>query len=201
MHEGTQPGIEDVLGFWFGDSATGGSVDRERQRLWFGGGDALDREIGARFGALVEQALAGKLPEWRASARGRLALVILIDQFARNVFRGTARAFAGDVQARELARATLAEPLAPLERMFLLLPFEHSEDMDDQDFAVAGYEALAHEAPAESRAFLAACVGHAEQHRDMIRRFGRFPHRNRALGRASTAAELAWLETAPRFGQ
>jgi uncharacterized protein (DUF924 family) len=145
-----------------------------------------------RFGAAVEAALAGTLPAAWASAP--LAEILLLDQFTRNAFRGTARAFAGDARALAIAQRVVAaggdRPLDPVWRLFVYLPFEHAEDIAMQDEAVRLVGALA---AADPR--FADPLDYAHRHRDVIRRFGRFPHRNPILGRASTADELAFLAT------
>ncbi len=174
-----------VLRFWFGDEPL--AVRGE----WFRKDPAFDQDIRERFGALVERALAGPLG-WDADPASRLAEVIVLDQFPRNLFREQARAFAGDARARTIALSLIDAGddarLHPLQRWFAYLPLEHAEDLALQHRSVALFEALAREDPS-----MAGALDYAERHRDVIRRFGRFPHRNRALGRESTAAELGYL--------
>jgi uncharacterized protein (DUF924 family) len=187
MSDATTPGA--VLAFWF-------EGDRETLReRWFTPDAAFDAAIRARFGALVAPAAAGAFDPWAATPEGALALCLLLDQFPRNLHRGTARAYACDPKAREIARAAVLRDrhdlrLTATERVFLYLPFEHSEDMADQDLSVALFEGLrdhpAHRAPGGT-------IDYAWRHWLVIREFGRFPHRNAALGRASTAAERAYL--------
>jgi uncharacterized protein (DUF924 family) len=176
-----------VLEFWFGPEP-----GRPRAE-WFRKDPAFDAEVGRRFGAMHAQAAAGGMEDWCDTVRGNLALVIVLDQFSRNLFRDDARAFAQDARARSCARAALARgddlELSPVERQFLYLPFEHSEVAADQDIGVAKMREL--EAFEETRGL----TQWAEKHRAIIQRFGRFPHRNRALGRASTPEETAFLET------
>ncbi len=173
-----------VLDFWFGDEP----VARPQ---WFRKDPAFDAQIGARFSALFESTLAGA--RFGDSPAERLAALVVLDQFTRNVFRDTPRAFAGDAAALGLALdlCERGEDLAlPLwQRAFAYLPFEHAEDLAMQDRAVAAFEALAREHPQAT-----AMLDYAHRHREVIRRFGRFPHRNAILGRASTADELAFLE-------
>jgi len=178
----------DVLDFWF-------SQDR---KAWFEKNPAFDEQIRGRFLALVEQALRGELNLWRSEPSGFLALVILLDQFPRNIFRGSARAFAGDQLARDAARIILDngwdKSMAPDERMFVYLPFEHSESLADQERCLALMK--------EISAFpeTADLPKWAEAHLAIIRRFGRFPHRNAALGRESTPEEITFLkEPGSRF--
>jgi uncharacterized protein (DUF924 family) len=181
------PTWEAVLDFWFGPLAARGKARPE----WFRKDDAFDAEIRRRFGALHRAAAVQSLEPWRASPEAMLALVVVLDQFSRNLFRGEARAFAQDAHARECAREALDRGddllLLPVERQFLYLPFEHSEDLSDQDRGVELMRTL--DAFEETR----GTVAWAEKHRVIIGRFGRFPHRNAALGRASTPAELEFL--------
>lgn len=199
---------DDILDFWFGDAASGDADALQAAfRRWFGGGAAFDRRIERQFGDAIERALAGGYSEWEGEARSRLALVLLLDQFPRNVFRGTARAFAGDARALRLARDAvgngLLEALTPVERVFLLMPYQHAEDRDVQRESVARFAELVREdVPDHVRKLLASSHDYAVRHCEIVTRFGRFPYRNEALGRASSDAELAWLaESNERFGQ
>lgn len=189
----------EVLRWWFGDAEDDGAVIAGKGAIWFRGGAAVDAEIRARFADLREQAVAGNLDAWLASPRGRLALVILVDQFSRNLFRGDARAFAHDPLALGWARAAVADGthrlLRPIERVFLYLPFEHSEALADQERSLELYGALAGEVPATLAERFDGFLDYARRHHEIIARFGRFPHRNAVLGRASTAAETAFLQT------
>jgi uncharacterized protein (DUF924 family) len=187
--------IETILGYWIGDDV----LTPERQALWFGGRPETDAFIRREFAAELERGARGELGEWTATPRGRLALVVVLDQFSRNAWRGTPRAFAQD----PLALATSLDGLArgdesvlrPVERAFLYLPLEHAEDPAMQERSVECFTRLADEAPA-----LAGFLDYAREHRDLITRFGRFPARNAVLGRPSTAEELAWLaEGGARF--
>ncbi len=172
--------IDGLLRFWF---------DPAQRERWFDADPAFDCLVRDRFGDLLADGAAGSLDGWRdrAPPRGALALCLVLDQLPRNVWRGTARAFATDARAREVARwaiaAGLDRSLRPEERLFLYLPFEHSEDLADQERSVALFEGLGDP----------GWLGYAVRHRDIVRRFGRFPHRNAALGRASTAEELDFL--------
>jgi uncharacterized protein (DUF924 family) len=175
-----------VLDFWLNPrDAAGQPLWREE---WFKRDDALDGAIAAKFKDAVDQALAGKLDAMAADAEGALALVILLDQFPRNIYRSTARAFAGDRQARKIADKAIARgwdrPLPKYNRMFLYLPFEHSENLDDQDRSVRLFAALDDDNLSK----------YALAHRDIVARFGRFPHRNAVLGRASTVEEIEFLK-------
>ena len=182
-----------VLDFWFGPpDAEDFGVSRE---VWFRGGPAFDG-LCRQFEPAVEEALAGGFDNWRGRERPCLALILLLDQFPRNIYRGTARAFAGDAHARELVRFALArgyDRAAPgALRNFFYLPLEHSEALADQELAVRLFDAWGN---AEGREA-------ARKHREIIRRFGRFPHRNAVLGRPSTPEEDAFAaDPGNRFGQ
>jgi uncharacterized protein (DUF924 family) len=185
--------IRDILDFWFlplSDPEHG-----KPQEFWWDSTPELDAEIRSRFGALLDRAVAGELDAWRKSPDGALALILLCDQFARNIHRRTPRAFAGDATARATARYALARnyPAAYGEdmRLFFFMPFQHSEDLGDQDFCCALFANLGDGTNEK----------YAIDHRDIVARFGRFPHRNEVLGRPSTAEELDYLKTAERFGQ
>ncbi|MEE4360391.1 MAG: DUF924 family protein [Pseudomonadales bacterium] len=199
--------IQEIQTFWFGELAEGFSHPDQRRR-WFMADAALDAQITERFGADVELALAGGLDHWPLSANGRLALILLLDQFTRNLFRGQPRAFAGDPRALELARIGVSrgddQLLPPEPRVFLYLPFEHSESRADQNTSVVLFERL-HDAVAsdpKAAKVIEDYLHHARAHREIIERFGRFPHRNEGLARPSTDAEVAWLaEDGRRFGQ
>lgn len=199
--------IEALLAFWFGDLEAG-LCSAERRRDLFRADPDFDAALRERFGEEVEAALLGERDHWGASARGRLALVLLLDQLPRNLFRGTPRAFAGDASALAQARDAVAEgqdealPLEP--RMFLYLPFEHAEDLAAQQEGlalVAGV--LAAQRPgSEAASVVERYLGHAREHATLIEAFGRFPHRNAVLGRTPTDAEAAHLARDGRsFGQ
>ncbi|HET7728624.1 MAG TPA: DUF924 family protein [Usitatibacter sp.] len=178
-------GFDEVLGFWFGP-------ERGRSRReWFAKDPGFDASIRERFGALHARAAARGLEAWRASPEPMLALVIVLDQFSRHLYRGDGRAFAQDAHARECVAEALVRgddlALLPVERQFLYLPLEHSEDAADQDRAVELMRSL--EAFEETRGLAEWAV----KHREVIARFGRFPHRNEALGRPSTPDELDFL--------
>lgn len=179
----------DVLSFWFGEP---GSAEYLRARdLWFTRSDATDRLIAERFGPVVDRALAGEHDDWAATPRGALALVVLLDQFTRNVFRGTPRAFAGDARALAIATRLVDTSrdmtLAPVERWFVYMPLEHSERLLDQYESVRLFERLAADG-------LDAPLDWARRHFEVVRRFGRFPHRNAILGRESTPEEIEFLK-------
>jgi len=200
----------EVLEFWFGTGPLDAARLAERSTFWFGGdgaeaGAARDALIREKLEPLLERAARGELSSWAASPKRRLALVLLFDQVPRNCYRGTAAAFAFDREALALSVEGLQlaadAALDPLERIFFYLPLEHAESMEAQDACVAAMERLVAEAPADLRAFCENTLKYAEAHRDIVAKFGRFPHRNRALGRASTEAEREWLQINDGFGQ
>jgi len=205
----------DVLEFWFGAGSGSAPFDAarlaERSTFWFGGDGAAavaarDAEIRARLEPMLERAARGEFAGWASSPKRRLALIILFDQVPRNVYRGTAAAFAFDREALALTvegmHLAADAALDPLERLFFYLPLEHAESIEAQDAAVAAFDRLVHDAPPELREFCAYCAEYARQHREIILKFGRFPHRNALLERESTPAEREWMaETGERFGQ
>ncbi len=199
------PDADRVLTFWLEDGLQQGWPSRNLADKWFGGGAALDQTIERDFGDNVRSAVAGKLTTWEAHPLDRLALVILLDQFTRNVFRSQAQAFAGDTRAQALVQDGIMRgwdrqlPLAGT--VFFYMPLMHAEDLALQETCVACFKALAADAPAERRQGLLGNVKFAKQHRDIIARFGRFPYRNAAMGRSSNTEELAFLRDGPRFGQ
>jgi len=181
------PAAQAVLDFWFGDPPT--PVPR---KPWFSQDADFDRLIAERFGATLEAALSDHLVSWGNEPQAVLARIVLLDQFTRNVFRGTARAFAGDDRALAAAQALVAaggdRTLSGLQRWFVYLPFEHAEDLAMQQQSLELFDVLAAEQPALAEAAL-----WAHKHQEVIQRFGRYPHRNTILGRQSTPEELAFL--------
>lgn len=201
----THAPAQAVLEFWLGDALELGWPSQDPGRLWFGGGAALDRDIDDRFGLLVQDAIAGGLTAWESGTFDRLALVILLDQFPRNLFRGQAQAFAGDMRAQSLVTDALAKswdlqlPLAG--RVFMYMPLEHAEVLALQQESVRRFATLVAAAAPQRLQDLQGNLKYAQMHHDIIARFGRFPHRNAVLGRASTGQEQEFLKDGPRFGQ
>jgi uncharacterized protein (DUF924 family) len=179
---------QHLLDFWFGTPGSEG-CDQFRS-IWFDSTPEFDRALGERFGALAERAAKGALDPWAEDANGALALVLLLDQLPRNCHRGTARAFACDEKARDIARAALAtgldRALRPVRRLFLYLPFMHSETLADQEESLRLFAAISAD---EDAGWLRS----ARHHHAIIARFGRFPHRNGVLGRVSSRAEEDFL--------
>lgn len=178
---------ERILAFWFGTTTLADPI--EFREAWFKRDDGFDQTIRTNFAEDVDRALDGELDGMANTPEGALALLLLLDQFPRNMFRGTPKAFAGDERARKIARAALARgfdaAMSASHRIFLYLPFEHSENIADQERSVALFATLN-----DPRAY-----DYAVRHKDVIARFGRFPHRNAALGRASTPEEIEFLKT------
>ncbi len=177
-----------VLAFWFGSPDAPAAVRPE----WFRKDEAFDARIRMRFGALIDTALGGGIDDWQATPSGSLARIVVLDQFTRNVFRDTPRAFAGDPLALAGARALVARGwdlgFSGVQRWFTYLPYEHSEALADQDEALRLF-ALLRDDPLAGAAY-----DWAVRHRDVIVRFGRYPHRNAILGRVSTPDEIAFLQ-------
>lgn len=182
--------IEEILNFWFGDPQSP-TYGRSR-KVWFLKNPEFDQDIRDRFLADYQQAAAGALQHWRESPEGCLALVLLLDQFPRNMFRGDRRAFATDAQALEVAEFAIAQDvdqvLLPIQRAFIYLPLEHSEKIESQRLSVELFRQLS-DNPETADMF-----AYAVRHKDVIERFGRFPHRNQILGRTSTPEELEFLQ-------
>ena len=180
----------DILDFWF--LPPGAEGHGQPRMVWFRKDATFDEAIRARFLPDVEAALAGKLEEWIATPQGAQALLIVLDQFTRNLFRGEARCFAGDAAALRVAEMVIGkgwdQAMNVVERTFVYLPFEHSEVLADQERSLALFSALAAGNPSA-----AGFLDYAQRHHEVIVRFGRFPHRNAALGRPSTEAEIAYL--------
>jgi len=189
---------QPLLDWWFGAPAPASEVAAARGGLWFGRRDGQDAEARERFGVQVEQALAGGLGDWAQSAEGWLALILLLDQLPRMIHRATPRAFAGDRLAQALVREGQARgwdtALPAICRVFVYLVLEHAEDPVSQDRAVRCFAALREAVADAERELFNGYLDYAERHQRVIARFGRFPHRNAILGRASTVEELAFLE-------
>lgn len=198
--------IEAILSFWFDGSRSDPQQALEMVPRWFMSGPEFDAEIRDRFSDLYHAAVAGELAEWEQTARGSLALIILLDQFSRNLFRGTPQAFAEDAAAQRLCldsiEQQLDELLSPVECGFLYMPLQHAENAYLQDVSVQQYERLLQHSEAPWQPLLQSMLDYAREHRDIVHRFGRFPHRNPILGRQPTPEELAFLaEGGPDYGQ
>lgn len=197
---------EQILQFWFADSTADADKAKERYAFWFKATPEIDIAIQTQFADLVSQAQAGGLESWQAAPRSWLALIILLDQFPRNLYRGTAAAFASDSLAQHVAqqgyRLSFPSNLSVIEHTFCLMPLQHAEDLSLQEEAVRrGKELLAQAAP-EWQGQLEEFQGSGRKHLAIIQRFGRFPHRNVILGRESTPEEQEFLDSGSgSFGQ
>jgi uncharacterized protein (DUF924 family) len=187
-----------LLEWWFGSAQTPAEVVRTKGKLWFGKKKAQDTEALTRFGDLVDKALDGGLKEWVESPDGWLALVLLLDQLPRMIYRNTPKAFAGDARAQDLVQHGLKlgrdQLLDPLQRTFIYLVLEHSENIDAQNQAVARFSQLLTLLPSTDRDYFNDSLDYAERHQKVIARFGRFPYRNDILGRISTDEEIEFLK-------
>ena len=189
---------DTIHAFWFGMHTDDDAVIASQSALWWRKQAEVDAEIRRRFAPWVARAASGELDGWLADIRGRLALILLTDQFPRNIWRGEAAAFAFDVLALRWAKDTLRlgldAELGAVERVFVYLPLEHSEELGDQREAVRLFDRLAASVPAPKRPSFDGYLDYARRHLAIIERFGRFPHRNAALGRETTAEETAFLQ-------
>ena len=184
------PGFEEILDFWFGREGEEGYG--ESREGWFTKNPEFDREIRDSFEAIYEEAAAGRLESWKDETRSCLALIVVLDQFPRNMYRGDARMYAADRLAQEAARHAVEHAydreLPSYGRLFLYLPFEHSENLEDQQRSVRLFEGLAAEMGSDD------LLDYAIRHKEIVERFGRFPHRNEILGRQTTPEEAEFLE-------
>jgi len=194
---------QEVLSFWFGEPAQGADELMMKMRRWYQGGEEMDRAIGDRFGADTEAALLGERDRWAKELHGRVALILLLDQFPRSLWRDQPKAYAGDPQAQRLACQAFDEGLEKKvsieERNFLIMPLVHAEDLALQERAVSLMDRLVADAPAPLQPVFAMGIEQTRKYRDLIARYGRFPHRNPVLGRSSTPEELELLKTWREF--
>ena len=188
---------DSVLDFWFGTAGSATEIAGRQRKLWFGKSLANDQVVTERFSTTLVSATAGQFNQWASTPRGRLALLIVFDQFPHHIHRDQPQAFATDPQALAFSQHALAtgedKQLTPIERVFLYLPLEHAESIALQDLSVSLYEEMAGDASADEHALFENFLDYARKHRDVVARFGRFPHRNAILGRESTADELEFL--------
>ncbi|MBY6189537.1 DUF924 family protein [Microbulbifer agarilyticus] len=200
----------DVLQFWFGSTDLSAATSKEARTRWFQRSDDFDREIARRFSSAINQAIDGKLSSWHTSLAGQLGLILLCDQFPRNIYRGSAQAFSGDSLALSISQSVVAggqhRQLGLHQRAIVGMPLEHSERPDVQDESVAYFLQLqqdfASDKPGVSQEDTQAADSYyrfARAHQDVIAQFGRYPHRNQALGRESTPDEQRWLEQGGGF--
>ena len=198
--------IAKIVAFWLGPSLDGPGAAFARRNWWYSGGALVDEEIRSQFGALLPQACAGALMDWQDTPEGVLALIVLLDQFTRNLYRGTPDAYSGDARAFEIVNRAIEHnldgALHPVARIWLYHPFHHAEQLKDQDRGLALLDSILQSAPNEWHAYIQRSIKGWTRHRDIVARFGRFPHRNHVLGRACTEAERAFLAAdGESFGQ
>ena len=191
-----RPVLQDIHRYWFGELTSPTEQNEEKAKMWFRQSDETDAHIRETFGAFIAPAAA---IDWDLDALSReeqAGLIVLLDQFPRNIYRTSGEAFAQDAKARAIARQLLPrlDQFWLHEQDFICLPFEHSEDIADQDLSVMLYARMAVEAPAAWKASKREVLDYATKHRDIIRKFGRFPHRNAMLGRDSTPEEIEFLK-------
>jgi len=197
--------IQQILQVWFNDESSN-SNDVPQLKRWFTGGKSLDEQLSAQFSSLLEQMLAGQHTHWQASSEGALASILVLDQFSRNIKRGTRDAFSGDAQALGITHHTLEQgfyqdhPIT--HQAFFFMPLVHDESLESQRLAIELINAMRSYAPSHLTQFAQGTLDSALEHQQIIERFGRYPHRNKVLDRTSTAEELAWLAAkGNRFGQ
>ena len=192
---------EAVLDFWFNDHGHPADTGLLMRR-WFSSTRGLDHSIASKFQWAIDQALANGLKDWEIDPKGRLALIILLDQFTRTVFRGSVKAYMGDYRALRLAEVGWAhnefEGMSWPMKVCALMPFEHSESLADQAFALAHFEKLSAQADAEDQSEIQTLVTSAQARYDVIQRFGRFPQRNQVLSRGNRDGEGEYLADQPR---
>jgi len=197
--------LDEVRQFWFGDTCVSPASLPDHQARWFLPDATIDSAVRNRFGTLPDQAMSGTLPHGPDNPADLLALVLILDQFPRQLYRNTVRAFAYDEAARAISKIiidkALFQTLHPVEQAFVLLPLEHSEDLSDQSHSLQLHETLASQCPPPYRPFIENALDYARRHYAIIKRFGRFPHRNAILNRVSTEDEKQFLaEGGDTFG-
>lgn len=197
---------QQIHDYWFGPAGDWLQVIDTNYRRWFEKGRDLDEEIRTRFSGNLDAARRGELDDWHDSVIGILALILLLDQFPRHLFRASAAAFSCDARALEICQAGIErgidEAMSPVQQSFFYLPLQHAEDLAAQDSSIELMERRSREAPPELREYMTNTLDYARRHREIIQRFGRYPHRNALLGRPSTREEQTYLDAgAARFGQ
>lgn len=189
---------EDVLTYWFGPLQKEDDYPQNQSKIWFGGGSEVDKEISNRFGHLVQNAANHELDSWKQTPRGRLALIILMDQFSRNIYRGKSQAFVYDSRVQELSLEGIALgddlKLFPIERVFFYLPLEHAESQTLQELSVRKFQELVKSVPSSQIPIFQSFADYADRHHAIVERFGRFPHRNAVMNRESSPEEVEFLK-------
>ncbi|MCB1110641.1 MAG: DUF924 domain-containing protein [Chlamydiia bacterium] len=195
-----------ILFFWFGKLSEETQWDADKSKLWFSSSEELDREIQETFGEDIERAASGDYQGWENTPRGRLALILLLDQFPRNVFRGTPQAYQFDARAQKLSLEGIAhgqdQELYPIERQFFYLPLMHAESLEHQLLSLFVFQKLTQEVDPSIREHFSLTEGYAKHHFETVRTYGRFPHRNAILERVNTQEEAAYLAASSEtYGQ
>jgi len=198
--------IETIVSFWLGTCLDDPEAAFARRDWWYDGSASVDEEIRSRFGALVSRACTGSLPDWQATPNGAFALILLLDQFTRNIYRGTPEAYAGDAAAFDIVNGAidrnLDRELHPVARIWLYHPFHHAEQIEAQDRGIVLLNEVLRSAADPWHPYIQRSIKGWTRHRDIVARFGRFPHRNKVLGRPSTDEERAFLaDNGEAFGQ
>ena len=193
--------VEEVLKYWFGHVEETALPSAHRTEVWFGGKKETDDEVKEKFSDDLQNALAGKYADWEKDPHSYLALIIVFDQFSRHIYRNTPQAFAQDQMALDLCLRGVQQEfdhaLSLIERVFFYMPLMHSENLEMQSTSVRAYQILVNLSFPETRSVYENFLEYAVKHYEIIRRFGRFPHRNILLGRPSTAEELEYLKSNP----
>jgi len=190
--------IDSVIRYWFGESNLSTDINAEKKRFWWSKNNEVDAEITDRFSELVETVASGELDHWNESESGLLASIICTDQFPRNIYRGQSRSFSYDQIALRFAKQAVAmgfdRKLTLIKRVFIYMPFEHSEEISHQQQAVQLMQSLLDQSAVEEEDMFVGFLNFAKRHHDVIAEFGRFPHRNEILGRESTEEEVEFLQ-------
>lgn len=200
------PGFKDVLNFWFGRFDENGNVEPSIISQWWSSTKAFDDEIRVKYLDLHQAIMSGDKTEWLDSADSALAYLIVLDQFSRNMFRGTEEAFRSDavaiLAAKHCVNQGYINQLPAICAVFMIMPFTHSEDVDDQRMSLQLFGNLESLTQGEQKSIVSSCVTSAKKHADIIMKYGRYPHRNMSMGRDSTPEELHYLSSGgARFGQ
>ena len=195
---------QKIIDYWFAGDPKKADY-KPPGKLWWGSTPEIDEYITTNFGQMLQDADDGKLESWKAEMKSALALIILFDQFSRNIHRGSGKMFATDAKAQVLAKDLIQRKefldLAFCEKFFIYLVFEHSEVLETNNMALNGLTQEASLLPESNRGFATAAIQHAKEHNEVIVRFGRYPHRNELLGRQSTGEELEYLKDASGFAK
>lgn len=188
---------KDILEYWFGELDEYGRTDESRFKLWFGKSEETDQYLTENYKDLLESAKRGELDSWKESAEGLVAFIVLLDQFSRNIYRDTAEMYAADEQVLSVAKRAVetgVDKEMPIShRVFTYLPFMHSENLEDQEQCIELFKGLQNEVPEEVKKSIQGNIDYAIKHRDVVKGYGRFPHRNEILGRESIEEEKVYL--------